>query len=436
MSAPHTLSSPPSCSSNPQPAAQEPVAATRRLRLAYLTTEYPKVSHTFIRREIVELERRGHHVMRLAIRDSGGAVADAADAQEAERTFHVLSQPKWKFLLAVAVVMLRWPVRWFRALRMTLQMNRASNRGLVRHLAYLVEAALLLRVLEREKIQHVHVHFGTNAAAVARLVRCLGGPSYSMTVHGPGEFDSPVGFSLGAKTVDAAFVIAITDYCAAQLRRWVPYEHWRKIHIVRCSVGEQFFMEDSPIDPNSRTLVCIGRLTPQKGQLLLVDAIKRLADEGVDAKLVLAGDGEMRSEIERRIMQAGVQDRVQITGWVDEAAVRQHLHAARALVMASFAEGLPVVIMEAMAMGRPVIATTIAGIPELVRAGENGWLVTAGNIDELTDAMRDALQASAERLAAMGQAGRQRVRERHLTSTETARLEGILQSYLHESAGN
>src|SRR5690606_18965936 len=111
-----------------------------------------------------------------------------------------------------------------------------------------------------------------------------------------------------------------------------------------------------------RTLVCIGRLTPQKGQLLLVDAIKRLADEGVDAKLVLAGDGEMRLEIERRITQAGVQDRVQITGWVDEAAVRQHLRAARALVMSSFAEGLPVVIMEAMAMGRPVIATTIAGI--------------------------------------------------------------------------
>jgi len=124
------------------------------------------------------------------------------------------------------------------------------------------------------------------------LVRCLGGPTYSMTIHGPDEFDAPRGFSLGGKIEDAAFVVAITNFCAGQLRRWVGYDHWNKIHIVHCSVGEEFFREPEPIDPASNTLLCIGRLSAQKGQLLLVDAMHKAVQDGVDVKLVMAGDGQ------------------------------------------------------------------------------------------------------------------------------------------------
>ena len=169
----------------------------------------------------------------------------------------------------------------------------------------------------------------------------------------------------------------------------------------------------------------MGRLTAQKGQLLLLDAAQRLVRQGVDLKLVLAGDGEMRPEIERVIKDCGLEDHVEITGWLDEQAVRSRILSARALVQPSFAEGLPVVIMEALALRRPVISTTIAGIPELVKHGENGWLVPAGNIDELAAAMRRCLRASAEQIDAMGRAGQQRVRQMHHVEDEVAKLEHL-----------
>jgi glycosyltransferase involved in cell wall biosynthesis len=150
---------------------------------------------------------------------------------------------------------------------------------------------------------------------------------------------------------------------------------------------------------------------------------------------VLAGDGEMRGEIEARIASAGLGDRVRITGWVDEAEVRRLLLASRGLVLASFAEGLPVVIMEAFALGRPVIATAIAGVPELVRPGESGWLVTAGNAEELAEAMGRMLSADAAALERMGAAGSRRTRERHSAMAEAARLAALLDPCVRRAGG-
>ena len=414
------------------PPSLKPTAAARTFRLAYLTTEYPKASHTFIRREIVELERRGHRVMRLAIRDGRGAIADEADRNEAQKTTHCLAQPKWRFLVDTVHAAVTRPVQFLNAVKTAYSMHRRSDRGLIVHCAYIGEAAVLLRMLRQHDIEHVHVHFGTNAAAVARLIRLMGGPPYSMTVHGPTEFDASRGFSLREKVIDSAFTVAISQFCAAQLRRWVPYEHWHKIHIIHCSVGSKFFDDARPIHADSHTLVCVGRLTPQKGQHLLIQAMHRLVEEGIDARLILAGDGELRGELQRHIYRLGLNDNITITGWIDEATVRQHLHDARALVQPSFAEGLPVVIMEALAMGRPVISSMVAGVPELVRHNENGWLVSAGDVDSLADAMRDALKSPIARLNEMGAAGRQRVRQHHFTVTETTRLEGLFETYIQQ----
>ena len=225
---------------------------------------------------------------------------------------------------------------------------------------------------------------------------------------------------------DAAFVVAITDFCAAQLRRWASVEDWPKIHVVRCTVGDDFFSAVQPIDPMSRTFVSVGRLCPQKGQLLLIDALARVVRGGVDARLVLVGDGELRPLVERRIAEADLGGHVEITGYASEAEVRRHILAARALVLPSFAEGLPMVIMEAFALGRPVVSTYIAGIPELVRTGENGWLVPAGNTEQLAEAMLAVLEAPAQKLDAMGEAGRQQVIQRHNTSIEAQELERLL----------
>ncbi len=198
-----------------------------------------------------------------------------------------------------------------------------------------------------------------------------------MTIHGPAEFDAAIGFSLGPKIEEARFVIAITDYCGAQLRRWVEPEHWHKIRVVRCAVEDELFDLARPIEPDCRTLVCVGRLTAQKGQLLLLDAVRRLVEEGVDLKLVFAGDGEMRPQVEQRIAEYQIESHVEITGWIDGDEVMRRLLDSRAMVLPSFAEGLPVVIMEAMALSRPVLSTYIAGIPELVEPGTQ-WLARAG----------------------------------------------------------
>src|SRR5688572_12755262 len=224
----------------------------------------------------------------MAIRGPGDAIADSADRLEAKRTIHFMHLAKLDIIAKFAHTVLSRPFRWLAALRMTLAMSKASERGLLRHLAYLAEASVLLRILSIHGIRHVHVHFGTNAAAVARLIRNLGGPSYSMTIHSL-EFEAPLGFSLAEKTEDAAFVVAISDFCRAQLHRWVDPTQWEKIHIVRCSVNADFFEPLVPIDSSSRILLCIGRFSPEKGQLLLLDAMKQLIADEPDARLVWAG---------------------------------------------------------------------------------------------------------------------------------------------------
>jgi glycosyltransferase involved in cell wall biosynthesis len=151
--------------------------------------------------------------------------------------------------------------------------------------------------------------------------------------------------------------------------------------------------------------------------------------------LVLAGDGEMRPDIEALIERLGLQPRVRITGWIGSGQVRDEIGAARALVLPSFAEGLPVVIMEAMALRRPVITTFVAGVPELVQAGANGWLVPAGDVEALTDAMAACLATDQETLARMGEAARARVLVRHDVDREAAKLAVLFGQSSVRSAG-
>lgn len=393
-----------------------------RPKIAYLTTQYPSVSHTFIRREIRGLEALGYTIQRLAIR-KGGAAVDPEDQEEEKHTFHCLAQPKSTILLRAAKVLLSRPGKSLQALSCAVRMGLISDRGVLIHLAYLVEAAVLAGEVEKAGSTHIHVHFGTNAAAAARLMRKLGSPPYSMTIHGPDEFDAAIGMSLGDKMIDAKFTVAITDYCAAQLRRWIPYEEWHKLRIVHCTVGPVWLESATPIPDDADSFVCVGRLAPQKGQLILLEAFAKCREATGRGRLVLVGDGEMRGVIEARIQALGIAEHVTITGWQSEAEVRAHLQTARALALASFAEGLPVVIMEALALQRPVVSTTIMGIPELVIPGENGWLVPAGNVPLLADALIEMLNTPVTRLREMGAAGAERVRQEHYTETETAKLD-------------
>jgi len=392
------------------------------MRIAYFINQYPKVSHSFIRREILALERNGFEVHRIALRGWEGELVDDEDLRERQRTRYVLQEGLRGLLLPVFQVLREQPRRFFSALLLALRMGRRADRSWPYHLVYLAEACRLLPWMRASGATHVHAHFGSNSAEVVMLAQALGGPAYSFTVHGPEEFDKPQFIHLGEKVRRAAFVVAISSYGRSQLFRWVEHAHWSKVKVVHCGLERAFHDVPPAAMPTVPRLVCVGRLCEQKGQLLLMQAAGLLAEQGLEFEIVLAGDGEMRAEIEALLERYGLQARVRITGWISSEQVRAEILAARALVLPSFAEGLPVVIMEAMALRRPVLTTYVAGIPELVCHGENGWLFPAGSVEELAVALADCLAQSADVLERMGEAAYQRVLERHDIDTEAAKL--------------
>jgi glycosyltransferase involved in cell wall biosynthesis len=402
------------------------------MKLAYLVNQYPKVSHTFIRREIAAIESLGLEVDRFTLRGTKEPLGDEADEAERRRTRALLDAGAAGLTRAGLWMGVRRPRRLFKAAQLAYRVGRRSDRGLLRHAVYLAEACALASLVERSGCEHVHAHFGTNSATVAMLCHELGGPPFSFTVHGPEEFDKPDLIALREKIERCSFALAVSSYGLSQLYRRARFRDWRKLHVVRCGVDASFF--DSPRSPVPETprLVSVGRLSSQKGQLLLVEAAAELARRGVWFELVLVGDGELRDDVETAIAHHGLGDRIRITGWADGERVRKEILDARALVLPSFAEGLPVVLMEAFALGRPVISTFVAGIPELVVPGRSGWLVPAGSVTALAGAMREALTARAQDLDRMAAEGERRVRDLHDVRTSalalTARVKTAHQS--------
>jgi len=392
------------------------------LVVAYLVNLYPAVSHSFIRREILALEALGASVLRVASRGWDGDLVDPADVAERTKTHYLLQAGVGRLLASVFAAFASSPAHFLRAMRLAAGMARLSHRPLPVHLAYLAQACRLRELARDAGVSHVHAHFGSNATEVAMLCAALGGPRYSFTVHGPEEFDMPVALHLKEKVEHAEFVAAISSFGRSQLYRWIGHAHWPKVKVVRCSVDESFQQAVDAPAPAGKRVVCVGRLCEQKGQMLLLAAAREMVRRGHDIELVLAGDGPMRPELERLIAEYGLASRVHITGWVSGEQVRALLLEARALILPSFAEGLPVVLMEAMALARPVITTRIAGIPELVRDGQDGWLLPAGDCWALVEAWTALLECDRARLLAMGESARQRVLQRHSAATAAHKL--------------
>jgi glycosyltransferase involved in cell wall biosynthesis len=400
------------------------------MRIAYLINQYPAVSHGFIRREINALEHRGFEVMRISLRGWDRVLVDPEDQLERKRTRYVLTGGPFLLMLASMRMFIRRPARFIRTFALACRMGRRAERPLVVHLAYLAEACRIEPWLRSSSVQHVHAHFGTNSAEVAMLVHELGGPGWSFTVHGPKEFEKPQFIGLAEKIRRSEFVRAISSYGRSQLYRLIEYQRWPNVHVVHCGLDADFISRAASPTAPARRLVCVGRLCEQKGQLLLVEAASRLAAHEPNFELVLAGDGEMRADIEALVARYGLGDRVRITGWISSSQVRDEILAARALVLPSFAEGLPIVIMEAMALERPIISTYVAGIPELVISGRHGWLVPAGDVDALVEAIRTCFDATTDTLKSMGKAARDRVLERHDADVEAAKLGMLFQRHV------
>lgn len=395
------------------------------MKIAYLINHYPAISHSFIRREILALERLGHEVLRISVRGWSDQQRGLEDQKEQVRTRYVLRSGPMPLLMTLLRTLLERPADLVRAARLALKVGWRAERALPIHFIYLLEACQVARWLREEGVEHLHAHFGTNSAEVAMLVHELGGPPWSFTAHGPEEFDKPRFIALPEKIRRAKFVVAVSSFGRSQLLRNVAHEYWQKIRVVHCGIEPAFHAVDTTAPPNQRRLVCVGRLCEQKGQLLLIEAARRLVAKGIQFALVLAGDGEMRSEIETLVARYNMQDTVRITGWINSEQVREEILTACALVLPSFAEGLPVVLMEAMALRRPVISTYVAGIPELVCNGEHGWLVPAGNVEDLAVAMERCLETPYAIMVEMGEKAHARVLERHDAEKEAGKLAGL-----------
>jgi glycosyltransferase involved in cell wall biosynthesis len=400
------------------------------MKIAYLTAQYPKVSHSFVRREILGLELLGHSVFRVSVRPCEIELAvDPADRRERERTLVLLGSRYAFARLACAFSrrLVRDTLNTFKTAFNVMREGATAGNGLLRPGAYLLEASYLLEVLTREDVEHVHVHFGTNAASVAWIVQRLGGPRFSMTVHGPAEWDAPERHQLREKFAAAAFTVLISSHAIAKAKQWAEPNDWNRFHQVHCSVEEIFFESAQPITQSDTfRLVCVGRLETQKAPLTLIEAFAQLVDSGVDAELVIAGDGTQRRAVEASILRHRLDDRVTLVGWATEEEVREHILASHCFVLPSFAEGLPVAIMEAMALRRPVVSTFVGGIPELVRPNETGWLVPAGDVSALASCLQRVASFSIAELNAIGSAGAERVLSRHSTDIEVAKMEQLL----------
>ncbi len=401
--------------------------------VAYLVNQYPKVSHSFIRREIAGLETHNIRVERFSIRYSGANLADVADEAELEKTRVVLGVGIAGLLRGVLGTATTRPVPFLKALWLALKIGWRSDRGVALHLAYLAEACVLRRWLSDAGADHVHAHFGTNSATVAMLVRVLGGPPYSFTIHGPEEFDKPQLLALREKVERACFAVTVSEFGRSQLYRWCNYKEWSKIHVIHCGVDDKFLAAPHTPVPEEPRLVCVGRLDVQKGYPILLEAACRLAALGLEFKLVLVGDGPLRAELEAQIARLGLQKCVEIAGWASGDRVREQILAARAMVLPSLAEGLPVVLMEALALGRPAISTYVAGIPELIEPGVSGWLVPAGSVEALADAMCAACSEPVEKLEQMGKMGAERVAKQHNASVEAGKLAALFRASIDKA---
>lgn len=402
-------------------------------RVAYLGAVYPGLSLAFIDREIAALRDGGRDVVTISVRPTDLTDLRTEQARaEAERTATILGDGGVPVVARLLYFALRHPSPTLRGLRRALTTGAPRAKHRLWQIFYLVEAVTLLHLLERAGVRHVHVHFANNAADIARAAVALGndrdggGWSWSLSMHGPTEFEDPVGFDLAAKVASASAVACITDFCRSQLMRWTSPELWPRMHLVRMSVDlEQYRIQDrsdrTQTDP--LRVLFVGRLVPEKGPSVLLDAVGRM--DAIPVEVQLVGSGGLADQLAAQVVGRGLADRVKMAGPLGQDELPECYRWADVLVLPSFAEGLPVVLMEALATGLPVVTTPIAGIGELVEDGVTGLLVAPGRSDQLADALV-RLHGDPDLRHRLGRAGRARVEEQFAPRPNAQVLDALL----------
>lgn len=391
------------------------------MRIAYLTGEYPRATDTFIQREVAALRQRGIEVFTFSIRRTGNEhiVGDEQWA-ERDRTFYILPANPVQLILAQLMLLLSSPQRYFKALKLAWATHQPGIRGSLYQLFYFLEAGIVAQQIRQQQIQHLHNHFPDSSGTVAMLAAELGGFSFSFTMHGPYIFFEPMRWRLDEKLKRALFVCCISDFCRSQGMIYAPIAQWNRMHIVHCGVEPALFAPVSHQQPGYR-LLYTGRLAAVKGLPILLESLVSLKITYSNLLLTVVGDGSERQQLEQMTAQLGLRDQVNFVGYQSQAKVRQYMQETDVFVLPSFAEGVPVSLMEALAAGVPVVTTQIAGIGELVENGVSGYLVPPGNAPLLADKI-DKLLADPDLRTQFGLAGRAKVAQEFDIQQEAAWL--------------
>jgi colanic acid/amylovoran biosynthesis glycosyltransferase len=405
--------------------------------VGYVVSGYPAVSHTFITREVQALRRLGVQVRTFSIRATPPTqLLSEEDRQEMAVTTAILPIAPPSLARVHLQAFLQRPISYLRTLASAVRLGEPTPRATLWRIFYFAEAIVLWSHCRRSGIRHLHAHFANVASWVSMLAAEFGvedGFTWSFTMHGPTEFANVEAFALEQKVIDARFVACISDFCRSQLMRIVSPDAWHKIVEVPCGLRFGAVTTSSVVDDGSDRAIhvlCVGRLVPDKGQELLIDAVAGLRDAGHDIHVTLIGDGPDRERLEHRARKLDSSSAIAFTGSLPQLELVTYLARADIFCLPSFAEGLPVAIMEAMALGVPVISTRIAGIPELIIDGENGRLISPGRVDLLQAAILELATTPSLR-ESWGRRGRETVRARHDVD-ESARL---LRALFSDAAG-
>lgn len=405
--------------------------SANRPKILYLTTLYPAASHTFIQREISALRELNMDICTASIRRPADEhMIGQAERDEREKTYYVLSKGAfWKTVKAHATLKLTSPVRYLRTIALALRSFRPGVKGIIKQIAYFAEAGIIARHMQKNGVTHLHNHFGDQSATVAMLASQLSGIPFSFTIHGPTELEDPLGWAMDKKIALSKFTVCISEYSRNLASRIANGQHDDKLYIIHCGVFPEVYQDAEPSASEGLKLVFVGRLDPIKGVPILFDALEVVHKARSDVTLDIVGGGSLKDELEARAKNI---PGITFHGYLSQDEVAHRIEASDCLILPSFAEGLPVVYMEALASARPAIATDVAGVSELIVNNETGLLVEAGDSDQLAQAIL-TMANSPDKRREMGLAGRQRVAKEFNIREEAKRMKSL---YIQETASS
>lgn len=358
-------------------------------RIAYLLSQYPAVSHTFFLKEILGLKQLGFHVETASVNSADRPLGSLPlnEASESRNTYYIKTLGLYKILGILTTLALRRPHVCLRGLKAALQLSGWDLRATIYAFLYLIEALLLGAWMKQRSLRHLHVHFGGPVATVGMLASAAWGISYSLTLHGPEEFYDVTASYLPEKIARAKFIFCISNFCRSQVMKYSQPSHWKKLHVLRLGVDPDEFRPAPKNADSVLNIVSVGRMVPAKGQLILLQAFHTVLHARQGIHLTLIGDGPERKSLQQFVEEHDLSRHVTFRGALNHDQTREQLAHADIFALASFAEGVPVALMEAMAMEIPCVSTNVAGIPELIRHNVDGILVPASSVEALAEAL-------------------------------------------------